>query len=123
ADLWPDVTRYRIYREGRLQAEVPDITRGWQDDFVAFLLGCSFTFETALLQAGVPVRHIEENRIVPMYRTSLACRPAGPFRGPMVVSMRPIPAPLIPRAVTVTARFPMAHGAPVHVGNPAYIGI
>ncbi len=123
ADLRTDVPRYRIYREGRLAAEVTDITKEWREDFVAFLLGCSFTFENALLQSGVPVRHIEENRIVPMFRTSLACRPAGAFRGPMVVSMRPIPAPLIPRAVTVTARFPMAHGAPVHIGDPGRIGI
>ncbi|MBI3454175.1 MAG: putative hydro-lyase [Candidatus Rokubacteria bacterium] len=123
ADLRTDLPRYRIYREGRLEAEVTDITKEWRDDFVAFLLGCSFTFETALLQAGVPLRHIEENRIVPMWRTTLACRPAGVFRGPMVVSMRPIPAPLIPKAVTVTARYPMAHGAPVHIGSPAGIGI
>jgi len=123
SDLRTDIPRYRIYREGRLEAEVTDITTEWREDFVAFLLGCSFTFETALLQAGVPLRHIEEKRIVPMYRTDLACRPAGIFRGPMVVSMRPIPAPLIARAVTVTARYPMAHGAPVHVGTPGQIGI
>lgn len=123
ADLRTDVPRYRIYREGRLEAEVTDIAKEWREDFVAFLLGCSFTFEQALLQAGVPLRHIEENRIVSMWRTSLACRPAGIFRGPMVVSMRPIPAALIPRAVTVTARYPMAHGTPVHIGDPARIGI
>jgi len=123
ADLRTDVPRYRIYREGQLEAEVTDIVTEWREDFVAFLLGCSFTFEQALLQAGVPLRHLEENRIVPMWRTSLACRPAGIFRGPMVVSMRPVPAPLIPRAVTVTARYPMAHGAPVHIGTPAQIGI
>jgi len=123
ADLRADVPRYRIYRDGRLEAEVTDITREWREDFVAFLLGCSFTFESALLQAGVPMRHIEENRIVPMFRTSLACRSAGRFRGPTVVSMRPIPAPLVPRAVTVTARYPMAHGSPLHIGDPARIGI
>ena len=123
ADLRTDVPRYRIYREGKLEAEVTDIVTEWREDFVAFLLGCSFTFEQALLQAGVPLRHLEENRIVPMWRTSLACRPAGIFRGPMVVSMRPVPVPLIPRAVTVTARYPMAHGAPVHIGTPAQIGI
>ncbi len=123
ADLRTDIPRYHIYRDGRLEDEVTDIGRVWRDDFVAFLLGCSFTFETALLEAGVPVRHIEENRIVPMFRTNLACRPAGVFRGPTVVSMRPIPSALVPRAVTVTARFPMAHGAPLHIGNPARIGI
>ena len=123
ADLRSDVPRYRIYRDGRLETEVTDITQEWREDSVAFLLGCSFTFESALLQAGVPVRHIEEGRIVPMFRTRLACRPAGRFRGPMVVSMRPIPAPLVPRAVTVTARYPMAHGSPLHIGDPARIGI
>ena len=123
ADLRSDVPRYRVYRDGQLEAEVTDIADRWRDDFVAFLLGCSFTFESALLQAGVPVRHIETHRIVPMFRTSLACRPAGRFRGPTVVSMRPIPAPLVPRAVTVTARYPMAHGSPLHVGDPARIGI
>jgi uncharacterized protein YcsI (UPF0317 family) len=123
ADLRTDVPKYRIYREGRLEAEVSDITGQWREDFVAFLLGCSFTFESALLGSGVPVRHLEEGRIVPMYRTSIACRPAGIFSGPMVVSMRPIPRPLIARAVTVTARYPMAHGAPVHVGQPGQIGI
>ena len=123
ADLRSDVPRYRIYRDGRLETEVTDITQEWREDSVAFLLGCSFTFESALLQAGVPVRHIEEGRIVPMFRTRLVCRPAGRFRGPMVVSMRPIPAPLVPRAVTVTARYPMAHGSPLHIGDPARIGI
>jgi uncharacterized protein YcsI (UPF0317 family) len=123
ADLRTDVPKYRIYREGRLDAEVTDISREWREDFVAFLLGCSYTFETALLQSGVPLRHIEEGKIVPMWRTTLACRPAGVFKGPTVVSMRPVAAGLIPRAVTVTARYPMAHGAPVHVGDPSRIGI
>lgn len=123
ADLRTDLPRYRVYREGRFEAEVTDITPYWRDDFVAFLLGCSFTFENALREAGLPLRHVEERRIVPMFRTSLTCRPAGIFRGPLVVSMRPIPAALVPRAVTVTARFPGAHGAPVHVGNPQRIGI
>ncbi|HSE94587.1 MAG TPA: putative hydro-lyase [Methylomirabilota bacterium] len=123
ADLRTDVPRYRVYRDGNLDAEVTDITAHWRPDFVAFLLGCSFTFESAMQEAGLPVRHVEQGRIVPMFRTNLPCRPAGPFRGPMVVSMRPIAASLVARAVTVTARFPMAHGAPIHVGNPAAIGI
>lgn len=123
ADLRTDVPKYRIYREGRLADEVTDITPSWRDDLVAFLLGCSFTFEWALLDAGVPMRHIASGKNVSMWRTSIECRPAGPFHGPMVVSMRPIPAALVPRAVTVTARFPMAHGAPVHIGDPAAIGI
>jgi len=123
ADLRTDLPRYRIYKDGELADEVTDITPYWRDDLVAFLLGCSFTFEWALLDAGVPLRHIEQGRNVAMWRTSLACRPAGRFHGPMVVSMRPIPAALVPKAVTVTARFPMAHGAPVHIGDPAAIGI
>jgi uncharacterized protein YcsI (UPF0317 family) len=90
---------------------------------VAFLLGCSFTFEVALQKAGVPVRHLEEGRNVSMYITNRSCQPAGVFAGPLVVSMRPIPASLIPRAVGVTSRFPLAHGAPVHVADPQAIGI
>jgi len=123
ADLRTDIPKYRIYRDGQLADEVTDITPYWRNDLVAFLLGCSFTFEWALLDAGVPMRHIEAGRNVAMWRTSIACRPAGRFQGPMVVSMRPIPAELVPKAVTVTARFPMAHGAPVHIGDPATIGI
>lgn len=123
ADLRTDLPKYRIYKDGELADEVTDITPYWRDDLVAFLLGCSFTFEWALLDAGVPMRHIEQGRNVAMYRTSIACRPAGRFHGPMVVSMRPIPTALVPKAVTVTARFPMAHGAPVHIGNPTAIGI
>ena len=123
ADLRTDLPKYRLYRDGRLEAEVTEITEHWRDDLVGFLLGCSFTFERALLDAGVPLRHIEQGTNVAMWRTSLACRPAGRFHGPMVVSMRPIPAPLVPRAVTVTARYPMAHGAPLHIGDPAAIGI
>ena len=123
ADLRTDLPRYRIYKDGVMADEVTEITPYWRDDLVGFLLGCSFTFEWALLDAGVPMRHIERGGNVAMWRTSLACRPAGRFHGPMVVSMRPIPAALVPQAVTVTARFPMAHGAPVHVGDPAAIGI
>ncbi len=123
ADLRTDLPRYRIYRDGELAEEVTDISPYWRDDLVAFLLGCSFTFEWALLDSGVPMRHIDEGRNVAMWRTSIACRPAGRFHGPMVVSMRPIPSDLVPKAVTVTARFPMAHGAPIHIGDPAAIGI
>jgi uncharacterized protein YcsI (UPF0317 family) len=123
ADLRTDLPKYRIYRDGELAEELTDITPYWRDDLVAFLLGCSFTFERALMDAGIPVRHIEAGHNVSMWRTSLACRPAGRFHGPMVVSMRPIPNELVPKAVTVTARFPMAHGAPVHVGDPTAIGI
>jgi uncharacterized protein YcsI (UPF0317 family) len=123
ADLRTDIPRYRIYRDGKLAEEVTDLKAVWTGELVAFLLGCSFSFETALLRAGVPVRHIEEGKNVPMFITSVPCVPAGAFAGPLVVSMRPIPAPLLPRAVQVSGRFPAVHGAPVHVGDPAAIGI
>lgn len=123
ADLRWDLPRYRIYRDGKLTAEVPDIVELWRDDLVAFLLGCSFTFETALLQVGVPIRHLEEGRNVPMYITTIPCVPAGVFQGPLVVSMRPIPPQLVSKAVQVTSRFPAVHGAPIHVGDPEAIGI
>src|SRR5438270_1126049 len=110
ADLRTDLPRYCIYRHGDLVEEPTDLHAWWRDDLVAFLLGCSFTFENALLQAGVPVRHIECGRNVPMYRTNIGCRPAGAFHGPMVVSMRPLtPADAI-RATTICARFPQPRG-------------
>jgi uncharacterized protein YcsI (UPF0317 family) len=123
ADLRTDLPRYRVYRDGDLVDEPTSLEAYWCDDFVAFLLGCSFTFEHALRDVGVPLRHLDRGCNVAMYRTSLPCRPAGDFRGPLVVSMRPIPAPLVATAVTVTARFPPVHGAPVHVGDPAGLGI
>ncbi|RKO65857.1 putative hydro-lyase [Desulfofundulus salinus] len=123
ADLRTDLPRYRVYEYGQMVAEVTNITDYWRDDLVAFLLGCSFTFEEALLNAGVPVRHIEEGKNVPMFITGISCRQAGPFHGPLVVSMRPIPAHLVIRAVQVTSRYPAVHGAPVHIGQPELIGI
>ncbi len=123
ADLRTDVPRYRVFRPGQPTEEMTQINALWRDDLVAFLLGCSFTFEAAMARAGLPVRHIEEGRIVPMYRTSVSCRPAGAFRGPMVVSMRPVLHGDVPRVVQVTARYPLAHGAPVHIGDPSAIGI
>ena len=123
ADLRTDVPRYRIYEGGSLQAEVTSLLSIWNEDLVAFLLGCSFTFDDLLVKAGIPVRHREEGRNVSMYVTSRACAPAGPFIGPLVVSMRPIPAGLVARATEITARLPLAHGAPVHVGDPQAIGI
>lgn len=123
ADLRTDIPKYRVWEKGELKAEVTDISSYWRDDLVAFLLGCSFTFEAALLGAGIPVRHIEENRNVPMYITNIQCVPAGVFHGPMVVSMRPIPHTQVVRAVQVTSRYPSVHGAPVHIGEPAAIGI
>ncbi len=123
ADLRTDLPRYRVWREGRLVEEPTDIRHLWQDDFVSFVIGCSFTFEAALLRAGVPVRHIERGVNVPMYRTNIACQPAGVFHGPLVVSMRPLtPADAI-RAVQITSRYPAVHGAPVHLGFAHAIGI
>jgi len=123
ADLRTDVPRYRVYRNGELAEERTDITDLWRDDLVAFLLGCSFTFERALLEAGVPVRHIELCRNVPMYRTTRQCVPAGRFQGPLVVSMRPIPASLVAKSIAVTEAYPHMHGAPVHAGDPSALGI
>ncbi|MEP9366713.1 putative hydro-lyase [Xanthobacter sp. VNH20] len=122
-DIRTDIPRYRVWRAGELVAEPTDITDLWRDDLVAFLIGCSFSFEEAMLAAGLPVRHIEQGSNVPMYRTSIATQAAGRFSGPLVVSMRPLlPADAI-RAVQVTSRFPSVHGAPVHIGDPAAIGI
>jgi len=123
ADLRTDLPRYRVYRNGELVEERTEIIDLWRGDLVAFLIGCSFTFEKALLDAGLPVRHIQCGCNVPMYRTNRPCVPAGRFSGPTVVSMRPIPAHLVPKAVTVTARFPAVHGAPIHIGEPEALGI
>lgn len=123
ADLRTDLPSYRVWRKGELVAEVTDIRDHWRDDLVAFVIGCSFTFEAAMLRAGLPIRHLEQGCNVSMYRTNVPCHPAGKFHGPLVVSMRPLtPADAI-RAVQVTSRYPSVHGAPVHWGNPAAIGI
>lgn len=122
-DLRTDLPAYRVYERGELVAETTDVLDHWRPDLVAFLIGCSFTFEAALLEAGVPVRHLEEGTNVPMYRTSRECRPAGSMHGPLVVSMRPIPAEMVATAVRVTARYPAVHGAPLHVGDPGALGI
>jgi uncharacterized protein YcsI (UPF0317 family) len=123
ADLRTDLPRYRVWRDGELVDEPTDVRDVWREDLVAFLVGCSFSFETALLDAGVPVRNIEQGRNVSMYRTSVPCRPAGRLSGPLVVSMRPVPAGSVATAVQVTARMPQVHGAPVHVGDPGALGI
>jgi uncharacterized protein YcsI (UPF0317 family) len=122
-DIRTDIPRYRVWRDGELVEEPQDIRRAWRDDLVAFILGCSFTFEHALMEDGIAIRHVEHGRNVAMFRTNIPCAPAGPFAGPMVVSMRPFrPADAI-RAVQVTTRFPGVHGAPVHLGHPHLIGI
>lgn len=123
ADLRTDVPRYRVYRDGVLVDEPTDVSGYWRDDMVAFLLGCSFTFEAALLDAGLGIAHIEQGRNVPMYVTGRECVPSGPFRGPLVVSMRPYSPAEISRVVSVTGRYPSMHGAPLHVGDARGLGI
>jgi len=123
SDIRTDLPAYRVYRYGVLEGEVTDIVELWRDDLVSFLLGCSFTFEEALLRAGIPLRHIEEGKNVSMYVTSIETTPAGAFSGPMVVSMRPIHRSQVVKAVQITSRYPDVHGAPVHIGDPEAIGI
>ncbi|WP_407066411.1 putative hydro-lyase [Jannaschia seohaensis] len=122
-DIRRDVPRYRVFRDGALAEERTEIASLWQDDLVTVALGCSFTFENAFLAAGIPVRHIEMDRTVPMYRTTLALDPAGPFHGTMVVTMRPIPEGRVEEARRISAAFPHAHGAPLAQGDPAALGI
>lgn len=122
-DIRTDLPRYRVWRHGELVDEPTDIRALWREDLVTFVIGCSFSFEQALLDAGLSLRHIDQNRNVAMYRTDIPTEPAGPFHGPMVVSMRPLRAAAAIRAVQVTSRFPDVHGAPVHIGDPALIGI
>ena len=122
-DMRSDVPRYRVFRGGELVEEPTDIGHLWRADLVSFILGCSFSFEWALLEDGLQIHHVTAGRNVPMYRTSVRTEPAGPFHGPLVVSMRSVrPADAI-RAVQITSRFPGVHGAPVHIGLPQQIGI
>lgn len=122
-DLRADLPRYRVWRDGELAEEISDVRHLWRGDLVGFVLGCSFTFEDALVAAGIPLKHLAAGTNVAMYRTNIACEPAGPFAGPLVVSMRPLRPADAQRAIEITARFPEAHGAPIHVGDPEEIGI
>ncbi|NUL47565.1 putative hydro-lyase [Cellulosimicrobium funkei] len=122
-DIRTDVPKYVVYEDGVPVAEPTDITGYWRDDLVTFIVGCSFTFENALVAGGVPVAHQEQGVNVPMYRTSIRCAPAGEIAGPLVVSMRPVPASQVADAVRITSRYPAVHGAPVHVGAPGELGI
>ncbi len=122
-DIRTDLPRYRVFRDGQLIDEPTAITNIWRDDLVSFVLGCSFSFEQAMIEAGIPLRHIERGDNVAMYKTNIDTVPAGRFRGKMVVSMRPLrPADAI-RAIQITSRFPNVHGAPVHIGLPELLGI
>ncbi|AXI47678.1 putative hydro-lyase [Sulfitobacter sp. SK012] len=122
-DIRTDVSKYRVFRNGTLSDEVTDISDIWSDSLVTVALGCSFTFENALLRNGIPVRHIETSRNVPMYRSNIDLVPAGKFSGQMVVTMRPIPEAQVAQAKEISSRFPHAHGAPIAVGDPSEIGI
>ncbi len=122
-DLRTDLPRYRVWRHGELVDEPADVRALWRDDLVAFAIGCSFSFEWAMRAEGIPIRHLELGCNVPMYRTSVPTAAAGAFGGPLVVTMRPLRAADAIRAVQITSRFPAVHGAPVHIGDPALIGI
>jgi uncharacterized protein YcsI (UPF0317 family) len=123
ADLRTDLPRYCVYRGGRLVEERTDVVDLWDERMVAFLLGCSFSFEHLLLGAGLPIRHLEQGVTVPVYRTNRDCVPAGAFHGRLVVSMRPLPPDRVAEAVEITAAHPDVHGAPVHIGSPEQLGI
>lgn len=123
ADLRTDLSHYRVWEHGQLVGEPTDVADRWRGDLVAFLIGCSFTFETALAAAGVPLRHVEQARTIAMYVTNRECRPAGRLHGRLVVSLRSIPADQLNTAIRVSGRMPAAHGAPVHTGDPAALGI
>lgn len=122
-DVRTDAPSYRIYRRGELVEEPSEVVEHWREDLVTFLIGCSFTFEAPMLDAGVPIAHIDQGVNVPMYRTGVQSRSAGSLSGPMVVSMRPLPAHQIPDAVRITSRYPSVHGTPVHIGDPEALGI
>lgn len=125
ADLRTDIPRYRVWEQGKLVDEITDATAIYQQhpDLVTFLIGCSFTFETPMIEAGIDIRHITDGSNVPMYKTNQLCRPVGRLQGELVVSMRPIPADRVADAVTISGRFPAVHGAPVHIGAPELLGI
>ena len=123
ADIATDIPKYRIYENGVLTGEYTDVADFWRDDLVSFLIGCSFSFESEMIEAGIDVRHITEDCNVPMYITNIECEPAGMFSGKMVVSMRPIPYDQIVKSVTVTEQLPSVHGTPIHIGDPSVIGI
>jgi uncharacterized protein YcsI (UPF0317 family) len=122
-DIATDIPMYRVWRGGEMVEERADVADLWRDDLVAFVIGCSFSFEAAMTEAGLPLRHVERGTHVAMYRTSIACAPAGPFAGPMVVSMRPLTPAQAIRAVEITSRYPRVHGSPVHIARPDLIGI
>ncbi len=122
-DIRRDVSKYRIFRDGVFSDEVTEIADLWTDDLVTVALGCSFTFENALIRHGIPVRHVEQGRNVPMFKSNIDLAPAGPFSGKMVVTMRPVKAAQVEEARKISARYPQAHGAPIAAGDPQQLGI
>lgn len=122
-DITKDIPKYRVYQDGVLTGEYTNIENLWREDFVSFLIGCSFSFESELIEAEIPIRHIEENCNVPMFVTNIECTPAGIFNGKMVVSMRPLSYDKIVKSVLVSGEMPKVHGAPIHIGDPSIIGI
>jgi uncharacterized protein YcsI (UPF0317 family) len=122
-DIRSDLPMYRVWRNGVLSEEVADIRHLWQDDWVSFVIGCSFSFESALMDAGIPLRHVQQGKNVPMFKTHVPTQAVGVFHGPLVVSMRPMKPAAAIEAVQITARLPRVHGAPVHIGLPHDLGI
>lgn len=123
ADIRTDVAKYRVYQHGELVDELDDISEIYTDDFVSFLIGCSFTFEHALLEANIPIRHLEEQHNVPMYITNIPASPSGQFEGNITVSMRPMTMKQAIQATEITTHFKKVHGTPIHIGDPEAIGI
>jgi len=123
ADIAKDIPKYRVYEDGVMTGEYTDVSHLWRDDLVSFLIGCSFSFESELIEAGIEMRHNTLGCNVPMYLTNIPCEEAGIFHGNMVVSMRPIPYEQVVKSITVTAAIPRVHGAPIHIGDPSVIGI
>jgi len=123
SDIRRDIPRYRIYQKGKGFQEVSSLENFWREDFVSFLLGCSFTFESELIKQGIPMKHIDLGKNVSMYQTTIPCRSAGNLSGNMVVSMRPIKSSQIAKAVEISGKYPEVHGSPIHIGNPKSIGI
>ncbi len=123
SDIRDDISRYCVFEKGELVATPTSLRDYWRPDAVTFLLGCSVTFEQALINNGVPMRHHAQGSTPGVYITDIPCAPAGQFAGPVVASVRAIPGHLVSRAVEVTSRYPWGHGSPLHIGDPSLIGV
>lgn len=122
-DIRTDLPKYRVYKKGVLMDEPLNIIDYWRSDFVSIFIGCSLSFEKALTDSNIPLRHLECKKNGAIYISSIKCNPTGMFRGNMAVSLRPIPRHQLIRTIQITSRFYNAHGAPVHIGDPDLIGI